>query len=190
MPDDHHKHHPWGEDGRVEPDSLTPDDEERAAGPEGPSVDIIVRALSVVPFLLLAALGLIGVVSWVLIIVLGVGGGDPIWVAAQGLSVWELLWQLLLTVLIGLAPLLITLAASWATARGFREDSGRTFWAGAQGVWGLAGIGLVYVGRGRDDLLRDYGFSSTDWWFAFGVVAFAMILAGVRLRRASRSHSG
>ena len=29
----HQKHHPWGEDGRVDPDSLAPDDEERAARP-------------------------------------------------------------------------------------------------------------------------------------------------------------
>jgi hypothetical protein len=188
VPEDHEKRHPWGEDGRVDPDSLAPDDEERAAGPEGASVDIVVRALSVVPFLLVAALGLIGIVSWVLIIVLGIGGGDPIWVAAQGLSIWELLWELLLAVLIGLAPLLITLAASWATARGFGEGSGRTFWTITQGLWGLAGLGLVYVARVREDLLGDFQLSSTDWWFAFGVVAFAMIFAGVRLRRAPRSH--
>ena len=186
MPDDHEKRHPWGEDGRVAPESLAPDDEERAAGPEGPSVDIVVRALSVIPFLLIAALGLIGIVGWALIVVLGVGGADPIWVAAQGLSAWELLWQLLLAVLIGLAPLFVTLAASWATARGFREASGRTFWTVTQSLWGLAGIGLIYVGRVRDDLLKDSGFSSTDWWFAFGVVAFAMVLAGMRLRRAPR----
>jgi hypothetical protein len=184
---DRHQHHPFGEDDRVDPDSLVPDDEERAAGPEGPSVDIVVRALSVIPFLLLAALGLIGIVSWVLIILLGVGSGDPIWVAAQGLSAWELLWQLLLAVLIGLLPLLVTLAASWATARGFREDSGRTFWTVTQGLWGLGALGLVYVWQARHDLLDQFGFSATDWWFAFGVVAFAMILAGVRLRRAPRS---
>jgi hypothetical protein len=187
VPEAYEKRHPWGEDGRVDPDSLTPDDEERAAGPDGPSVDIVVRALSVVPFLLVAALGLIGIVSWVLIIVLGIGSGDPIWVAVQGLSFWELLWQLLLAMLIGLAPLLVTLAASWATARGFREDSGRVFWTVTQGLWGLAGLGLVYVARVREDLLADYQLASVDWWFAFGVVAFAMILAGVRLRRAPRS---
>ena len=186
-PQDRQKRHPWGDD-RVDPDSLVPDDEERATGPEGASPDIVVRALSVTPFLLLAALGLIGIVSWILIIVLGVGAADPIWVAAKGLSAGQLLWQLLLSVLIGLAPLAVTLVASWATARGFSEYSGRTFWTVTQGVWSLAGLGLIYVGRVRENLLRDYGFSATDWWFAFGVVAFAMILAGVRLRRAPRSN--
>ncbi len=187
MPEGHHKHHPWGEDRRVDPDSLAPHDEERAAGPEGPTGEVAVRALSVAPFLLVAALGLIGIVSWVIILLLGGGSGDPIWIALRGLSLGGLLWQLVLAVLIGLTPLLVTLGASWAAARGFRPDSGRTFWVVTQGLWGLAGIGLVYVIRVRGDLLAEYGFSATDWWFAFGVVAFAMILAGVRLRRASQS---
>jgi hypothetical protein len=185
--DDHRKLHPWGEDGRVDPDSLAPDDEERAAGPDGPTGEMAVRALSVAPFLLVAALGLIGIVSWVIILLLGAGSGDPIWTALRGLSAGALIWQLILAVLIGLVPLLITVGASWAAARGFRPDSGRTFWAVSQGLWGVAGIGLVYVIRVRGDLLTEYGFSATDWWFAFGVVAFAMILAGVRLRRAQRS---
>ena len=182
-----HRHHPFGKDDRVDPDSLAPDDEERAAGPDGPSADIVVRALSVVPFLLLAAFGLIGVISWVLIILFGVGDADPIWVAAQGLSLGQLLWQLLLAVLIGLVPLLVTLAASWATSRGFDADASRTFWTVAQGVWGLAGIGLVALRSFRQAWLVDTGFSGFNWWFLFGVVAFAMILAGARLRRAPRA---
>jgi hypothetical protein len=187
VPEDWQKRHPWGEDGRVDPEDLVPDDEEEAVGPEGPSTDIVVRALSVVPFLLMAALGLIGIVSWVLIILFGVGSGEPIWDAIQGLSTAQLLWQLLLAVLIGLLPLAVVLVASWATARGFRQDSGKTFWTVTQGVWGLLGFGLIYVWTARHDLLDQFGFSATDWWFGFGVVAFAMILAGARLRRAPRS---
>jgi hypothetical protein len=175
------------EDGRIDPDSLTPDDEERAAGPEGPSADVVIRALSVIPFVLTAALGLIAIVSWGLIIVLGVGSGDPIWQAAQGLSVAELLWQLLLVILIALIPAGVTLIASWATVRGFREDSSRTFWTVVQGLWGLAAVGLVVVDRTRQTWGEEMGFSALDWWFMFGVVAFAMILAGVRLRRAPRA---
>jgi hypothetical protein len=185
--EDQQRHRRWGEDGRVDPVDLVPDDEERAAGPEGPTVDVVVRALSVIPLLLLAALGLIGIVSWVLIIVLGIGSGEPIWDAAQGLSAGRLLWELLLALLIGLVPLAVVVAASWATARGFRQESGKTFWTVSQGFWGLAAVGLVYVWRVQHGWVDAFELTSTDWWFAFGVVAFAMILAGVRLRRAPRS---
>ena len=78
----------WGEDGRIDPDELGR--RGRGGVPPGRTRrprDLVIRALSVVPFLLVAALGLIGVVGWVLIIVLfGVGTGEPIWKAAQGLS--------------------------------------------------------------------------------------------------------
>lgn len=187
MPEDRQKHRAWGEDGRVDPDSLAPEDEERAAGPEGPTIDLVLRGLSIVPLLLVAALGLIAIVSWVLLVVLGVGSSDPIWVAAQGMSVAKLLWQIVAAVLIGLAPLAFTLAASWAAARGFREDSSRTFWTVVQSLWGLAAVALVVVDRARHEWLDAWGFTALDWWFAFGVVAFAMILAGVRLRRAPRT---
>jgi hypothetical protein len=185
--DDPLKRHQLWDDGRVDPDSLAPDDEERAAGPDGPSTDVVVRALSVIPFVLVAALGLIGVISWVLIIVLGVGSGEPIWRVAQGLSVAQLFWQMLLAVLIGLIPVGITLLASWTAGRGFSEYSGRTFWTVVQALWGLAAVALVLVDRTRQVWIEEMGLSPLDWWFMFGVVAFGMILAGVRLRRAPRA---
>jgi len=185
--DDPIRRHQLWRDGRVDPDSLAPDDEERAAGPDGPSGDVVVRALSVVPFILLAALGLIGVISWVLIIVLGIGSGEPIWKVAQGLSTAELLWQILLAVLIGLVPVGITLIASWAAGRGFSEYSGRPFWTVVQALWGIAAVGLVLVDRTRQAWIEEMELTSLDWWFMFGVVAFGMILAGVRLRRAPRA---
>ena len=182
-----HRHHPLGRDDRVDPDSLAPDDEERATGPEGPSADIVVRALSVVPFLLLSAFGLIGVISWVLIILFGAGDADPIWVAVRGLSFGELVWQLLLAILIGLVPLLVALGASWAASRGFGGESSRMFWTVVQGLWGLAGLGLIAVRQFRQAWLTDAGLSDFNWWFLFGMVAFAMILAGARMRRAPKA---
>jgi len=113
----------------------------------------------------LAALGLIGIIGWVLI----------------------MLRELLLAVLIGLLPVGVVLAGSWATARGFREESGRTFWTVTQGVWGVFAVGLIYVWADRRDLIDRLGFSSLDFWFAFAMVAFAMTVAGVRLRRAPKS---
>jgi hypothetical protein len=187
VPESRQKRHAWGEDGRVDPDSLKPDDEERAVGPEGPTVDLVLRGLSIVPLLLVAALGLIAVVSWVLILVLGVGSGEPIWESVQGVSLGKLLEQIVVAILIGLAPLVVTVVASWAAARGFREDSSRTFWTIIQSLWGLAAVGLVVVDRARHEWLDAWGFSALDWWFAFSVVAFAMIVAGLRLRRAPRS---
>jgi len=173
-------------DGRVDPASLTPDDEQRAAGSGGASRDVALRAASVIPFVLTAALGVIGVISWVLILVFGVGSGDPIWVVARRLSTAELLPQIALAVLIGLVPVGIALIASWATMHGFGEDSGRLFWTIVQSSWGLAAVGLVVADRTRHAWIEEAGFSSLDWWFIFGVVAFGMILAGVRLRRAPR----
>jgi len=186
-PEDWQKRHPWGEDGRVDPDEIGLGDEEEAAGPDAPSHGLVARALSVVPFLLVAACGLIGVVGWLIIVLLGVGTGEPIWRAIKGLSPAQVLWQLLLVVLIGAVPVLFTLAGSWATSHGFSESSGRIFWGVSEALWGLAALGLVAVDRARHVWLTDLGLSTLDWWFLFGVVAFAMIMAGVRMRRAPGS---
>lgn len=187
MPGEHRKVGGFGVDGRVDPDSLASEDEESALGPGGPTADVILRALSVVPFLLVAALGLIGMVSWVLIILLGIGSSEPIWRSVRGVALPELLWQLALAVVIGLVPALVTLGASWAAAHGFRESAGRPFWTAVEGLWGLAAIGLVYVDHVRSGWLADLELSGLDWWFTFAVVACAMILAGMRLRRAPRA---
>ena len=185
--DDWQKRRPWGEDGRIDPDEIGHEDEEQAAGPDAPSRGLITRGLSIVPFLLVAAVGLIGVVGWLLILLLGIGGAEPIWKSLQGLTLLQILWQLLLAVLIGCVPVLFVLAGSWATAHGFSEDSGRTFWALTQALWGLAAVGLVVIDRVRHAWITTLGLTALDWWFMFGVVAFAMIIAGVRLRRAPGS---
>ena len=186
-PEDWQKRHPWGEDGRVNPDEIGLEDEEEAAGPDAPSRGLVTRAVSVVPFLLVAACGLIGVVGWLMIVLLGAGTGEPIWRAARGLSLAQVLWQLLLVVLIGAVPVAFILAGSWATSHGFNESSGRIFWGVTEALWGAAALGLVAVDRARPEWLTQLGLSALDWWFLFGMVAFAMTMAGVRLRRAPGS---
>lgn len=148
---------------------------------------IVIRLLSVAPFLLLAVFGLIGVVGWFFVFIFGAGPGVPIWEAVRGHSPAEVARQVLLLLLLGLAPLAVVLAASWATGRGFREDSGRMFWSVVEAMWSLAGLGSLYVWTMQRDLIGRAGLSSADWWFIFGLVAFAVVCAGVRLRRAPQS---
>jgi len=176
-----------GDDDGAGPHGVAAEDDVQAGGRRYTGADAFVRALSVVPFLIVAVLGLIGVVAWVLIMVFGLGSGQPIWRAVQGFSTTDLIRELFLAVLIGAASLAVAAGGSWATAHGFREDSGRVFWTVTQGVWGLALIGMVYVWRAPPGWLDGSGFASTDRWFAFGVVAFAVILAGVRRRGAPPS---
>jgi len=176
-----------GDDGSAGPHGVAIDDDVQAGGRRYTGADAFVRALSVVPFLIVAVLGLIGVVAWVLIMVFGLGSGQPIWRAVQGFSTTDLIRELFLAVLIGAASLAVAAGGSSVKPHGFPEDSGRVFLTVTQGVWGLALIGMVYVWRAPPGWLDGSGFASTDRWFAFGVVAFAVILAGVRRRGAPPS---
>jgi len=156
-----------------------------------PSDDVILRALSVVPFVLVAAFGVIALVGWISVIVFGLSapgsdGGEPIWRWVQGRSLGHVAGQLALAAGVALVPLGVTLLAGWATIHGFRSDPHRYFWPAAQLFWGVVGLGLVIVDRVWPETLRYVGVSTLDWWFAFVMVAVALILAGVRARRRSR----
>jgi hypothetical protein len=154
-----------------------------------PERGVVLRGLSVVPFALFAALGLIAAISWALVIVFGLGGGEPIWNWAKGHTLAHVLGQLLLAVGIGLIPVGVTVLASWAVIHGFRERPSRYFWPAAQLFWSVLAVGLVYVSRARHEWLDAIGLNATDRWFGFAVVAFAMITAGLRIRaqRAGRT---
>ncbi len=175
-----------GEDRRVRPEFHVGRDEDEEAGPY-PGSDLFLRALSIIPFLIAAALGLIGVVGWVVVMLLGAGSGQPVWRAVRGLSPASLVWESALVLSLGLACLAVIVLASWAAAHGFGEGSGRTFWRVTQGLWGLTMVGIVLLWRAAPHWIVESGFASTDVWFAFAVVAYAVVIAGIRLRRAPRS---
>jgi len=158
---------------------------------ERPVDDVVLRALSVVPFILVAAFGVIALVGWVFVIVFGVAApgnenSEPIWRWVQEQSLADVLTQLALAVGIGLIPLAVMLVAGWATIHGFRSDPHPLFWPLTQLFWGIVAISLVVLDRARQDVIVELGVSRLDWWFAFLMVAAAMILAGVRLRRLRR----
>ncbi len=68
--------------GTSPPDWQPDDDDIRR--PDAPQRGAVLRGLSVVPFALVAAIGLIAAISWPLVIVFGLGGGEPIWDWAKG----------------------------------------------------------------------------------------------------------
>lgn len=164
-------------------------DEDDIRRSQAPQRGVVLRGLSVVPFALIAALGLIAAISWALVIVLGLGGGQPIWDWAKGHTLAHVLGQILLAIGIGLIPVGVTVLGSWAVIHGFRERPSRFFWPAAQVFWSALAVGLVYVDRARHEWLGSIGLTATDWWFGFAVVAFAMITAGLRIReqRAGRT---
>lgn len=166
-------------------------DEDDVARAGGPQDDIVLRALSVVPFVLVAAFGVIALVGWIIVIVFGVSApgnenSQPIWEWVQGQSLTHILTQLALAIGIGLIPLGVMLGAGWATVHGFRPDPHRLFWPIVQVLWGIVATALVVVDRVRHDVVEELGITGLDWWFAFVMVAVAMILAGVRIRRLRR----
>jgi len=173
--------------GTAPPDWEPDEDDVRRA--QTPPRGGVLRGLSVAPFAIAAAVGLIGAISWVLVIVFGLGGGQPIWDWAKGHTLGQVLAQVLLAVAIGLLPVGVTVLASWAMVHGFRERPSRFFWPAAQVFWSVLAVGLVYVYRARHQWLDSIGLNATDWWFGFCVVAFAMITAGLRIRaqRAGRT---
>jgi hypothetical protein len=164
-------------------------DEDDVRRSQAPQRGGVLRGLSVAPFTLVAALGLIAAISWALVIVFGLGGGEPIWDWAKGHTLGQVLAQILLAVGIGLIPVGVTALASWAMIHGFRERPSRFFWPLAQVFWSALAVGLVYVARAPHQWLASIGLNATDWWFGFAVVAFAMIMAGLRIRaqRAGRT---
>ncbi len=153
------------------------------------SDDVVLRAASVIPFVLVAAFGVIALVGWIIVIAFGVAAPGnphalPIWRWVQGQTAAQVLGQLAVVIGIGLIPLAIVLAASWATLHGFRERPHPLFWPAAELFWGAVAIALVAVDRTQHQLVHKVlGLGTLDWWFLFALVAAAVILAGMRIRR-------
>lgn len=175
MPRYHGSSGTFGTSG-VEPD---------ARGPEATPPHIVLRVASVLPFAMTTIVAFIAVIAFVVVIIFGAGpdsGSQPIWRWAQGRSASEIVGQVLLAVAIGLIPVAVAALAGAATWYGFKEDASRIFWIAVEALWGVLVIALVVMARAHAGLLDSLSFSGLDWWFAFGVLAYAMIVAGLRVR--------
>ena len=146
---------------------------------------LALRVLSVLPFILAGAFGVIAFVAWIVVLVLGVGTDrGPVWAWAQGRPAREVLIQVGLLVLIGAVCAGVVALSIYATTYGFRMQQPRHFWGIAQGVFSALGF-LLLLGRTMfPAFMQDIGLTGGQWYFAFALVAFAMIVVGLRMRRA------
>ena len=160
-----------------------PSDEDVAAA-LSPEPGLALRVISVIPFILAGAFGVIAFVAWIVVLVLGVGSDrGAAWTWAQGKPAGEVITQFALLLLIGVACAGVVALSIYATTYGFRDGQPRYFWGIAQGVFSALGF-LLLLGRTLfPGFMRAIGLSGGQWYFAFALVAFAMIVIGMRMRR-------
>jgi hypothetical protein len=138
----------------------------------------------VLPFILAGAFGVIAFVAWVVVLVLGVGTDrGAVWTWARGKPAGEVLVQVGLLLLIGLACAGVVALSIYATTYGVRARQPRYFWLIAQGLFSALGFYLLLGRTTFPDFMQDVGLSGGQWYFAFGMTAVAMILVGLRMRR-------
>lgn len=158
------------------------------AGVAGPGLAL--RIVSVIPFIFGGVVGAIALASWVLIFLLGFGDQETIWAWASGRPASEVVTQVALVLLLGLASLAVAGTALWAALHGFHGESGRVFWTAAQLVLGLSALGMVAVDRFSPEVFDGIGLGTFDWWLLFALVALGLVTARLRTRvaRAAGAH--
>lgn len=170
------------------------------AGASGPSVtgegprreeslgSLLLRGASVVPFLMLGVMAVIAVLTWVLVFVFGVGGAaEPIWEWVSGRSFAEVVVQLGLALLGLLAAVAVLVLSMLATSYGARRRQAPWFWPLTQFIFTGVALGLVALDYLRPGALADLGVAGRDWWLVFGWAAYAVLMAGLRMRAAGKA---
>lgn len=159
------------------------------AGPSHPGLTL--RVLSVVPFVLAGAIGVIALVSWLLVLVLGIGiDRGAVWQWAAGRSAGEVIVQGGLLILVGAACAALVVASIYATGIGFSVAQPRWFWPLSEGICVALALILVAGRTVAPDTMAAIGLSGQDWFFALGVIVFSAIVIRMRRRRAKTTSGG
>lgn len=164
-----------------------------AASDEGPRREeslgsLLLRGASVVPFLMLGVMAVIAVLTWILVFVFGVGvAAEPIWEWVSGRSFGEVVVQFGLALLGLLAAVAVLVLSMLATSYGARRRQAAWFWPLTQIVFTAVALGLVALDHLRPGLLADLGVAGRDWWLVFGWAAYAVLMAGLRMRAAGKA---
>lgn len=158
--------------------------EQDIAGAQRPMAGLVLRTVSVIPFVALGVLGVLSLVAWAAVFVFGVGNPNgAVWTWAQGRPAGEVLVQVALMLLLGLACLALAVGSIYATMLGVKEWQPWWFWPAAQAVFGVLAILLVWGGRAHPAAMEELGLTGLQYWFAFAWLAFSIVTAGLRMRR-------
>lgn len=149
---------------------------------------LALRLLSVAPFFIAGITGVLALVGWVFVFVLGVGTQPTIWAWARGRPSIEVAGQVALVLLLGLACAALTALAMIAALRGLRAAAGRRFWIVTQVTAGALAVAMVVVERRFPAFFDELGIGGWEWWLLFSVVALAMVTANLRMRRERAGH--
>lgn len=162
---------------------------EDVSSAQHPQPGLLLRSLSVIPFVSLGVLGVLAFVSWLAVLVFGVGTSrGAVWTWARGRSAGEVFPQVLLMLAIGAGCAAVIVLSISATMYGFRERQPWFFWPAAQVVFSALAVLLVVGRAAAPALMQELGLTGIQWWVVFALLAFAMTVVGLRMRR--RGHDG
>jgi len=152
-----------------------------------PEWGIGLRFASVLPFLLATLLGIVALIGWCFVILLGGARREPIWVLMADGTLEVGRSQLALALGLGFAVLGVTLLCMWAAFHGLADSSGRMFWRGTQIVALLLAAAFALVAVFRADSVASLHDSRTYWVGAFAVLGYALVMCQLRLRRLDKA---
>jgi hypothetical protein len=148
---------------------------------------LIIRGLSVVPFVVLGLLAFLGAVSLLLIVVFGSGSGQSIVSWMRGRSGGQIAAGILELVGLELGCGAVMLVSWLAIQYGFKEQARAWFWVVATAI-GAAGTALVIAVSAAG--ARSYGsvsVSGHNWLVALPLFVLMTVASALRLRRRRRS---
>ena len=155
---------------------------EKASGRTSPpnKAGLPLRFVSIVPFLLLATSGIAATIGWFLIIVLGGGRRDPIWVWAASSTARVAVPQIAAAVGLGIFVFGVTMVSMWAALHGLDTRVGKLFWRVAEAAFSLLAVTLVVAVATRPEFVTGLGISRGEWFLGFGFVGFSLSVFRLR----------
>jgi hypothetical protein len=151
---------------------------DRASPPD--KAGLLLRFVSIIPFLLLSASGIAATIGWFLIIVVGGGTRDPIWVWAAGSSARVAVPQIAAAVGLGIFVFGVTMVSMWAALHGLDATAGKLFWRVAEVAFSLLAVPLVVAVATRPEFVTGLGISRGEWFLSFGFIGFSLSVFRLR----------